>query len=185
MLFSILIVLCFAATGAVISRMCGGGKPKLPYGLDQFVYALPYAIFPVHFLLAVLSYAGGVLGKRTGHGQYFHLSAPRSACPPENDERFDFIVRFFFGPDIDGRKNRYWRNFFGMTLSGLWPVLVATIALVLSGYVLAALIVLIGGLLKAPAYAVSQKFGYGTEIGEYVTGAFGWGSVTIAALYLA
>lgn len=182
MLFSILIILCAAIVGAIVSRMCGGGKPKLPYGLDQWIYAIPYAVFQVHWLWAVLSYGGAVLGKRTGHGQYFSLAAPRGN--PENDEKFDFIVRLFFGHDEDGPR-RYWRNFFGMTLSGLWPVLIATLGLAFAGHALAAFIVLAGGVLKAPAYAVPQKFGYGTEVGEYITGALGWGSVALAAIILA
>lgn len=183
-MFEIVSFLTFAYFGAVASRACGGGEFQLGRGLEQWVYALAYAVFPMHFALIAASYLGAVAGKRTGIGQYFHLYAPRSDCPPENYESFDFIVRFFFGPDVDGGKNRYWRNFFGMTLSGLWPVLVATGALVLSCHVLAALIVLVGGLLKAPAYAIPQKFGYGTEVGEYITGALGWGSVAVAALVL-
>lgn len=38
----IFMVLLVALVGGWISRMCGGGKPKLPWGLDQWIYALPY-----------------------------------------------------------------------------------------------------------------------------------------------
>ena len=180
-MLTLISVLLFAIIGAIVSRMCGGGKPRLPWGLDQFIYGLPYAIAGSHWFVNILSYAGAVLGKRTGHGQYFWLDAPRENVPPENDESFDFIVTWFFGTDEIGKPNRLYRNLFGMLLSGIWPVLITTIVLAFSGHLLAALIFLIGGSLKPLCYFVSERYTrFGTEGGEYATGFFGWGSIALA-----
>lgn len=181
----IVIVLIASGVGAFVSRMCGGGKPRLPWGLDQFVYGLPYLLCGSGFW-CLLSYAGAVIGKRLGHGQYFWLKALRGN--PDNDESFDFIVAWLFGPDVDGPR-RYWRNFFGMFLSGIFVPLISCVVLLTQGHVLAAAIIFAGGAMKPICYAVCQadiKFLparlRGTEGGEYTTGFFGWGSVALAAV---
>lgn len=191
--FKIAAILCIIAVviascvGAFVSRMCGGGKPKLPWGLDQFVYGLPYLLCG-DGLLRLVAYAGAVIGKRLGHGQYFWLAVLRG--DPAGDERFDFIVRLFFGPDVDGPK-RYWRNFFGMFLSGIFVPLASCIILIAQGHVLAAAILFAGGAMKPVCYAVAQHFypyvegdtkALGTVYGEYGAGFFGWGSVALAAV---
>lgn len=174
------IIIVAGVVGAVVSRMCGGGKPVVPYGLDQFIYGLPY-LLTGSGLWRLLSYAGAVLGKRLGHGQYMGLTNEHG--DPAGDEGYDFIVSWFFGPETT-QPARYWRNLFGMFLSGLWVVLVATIELIVFGHYLEAAIVFLGGALKAPAYMISTKLGYGTEGGEYLTGFFGWSSVAIAAIIM-
>jgi hypothetical protein len=161
--------------------MCGGGKPKLPLGLDQFVYALPYVLFGSGWLSPAIAYAGGVYGKRTGHGQYHGVYAPRQ--PPENDEWFDFIVRFFYGPDTGWDAAR---STFGLILSGLLPVLAAALVALFVGHIAAAVILSISGALKGPVYVLSHylknKHGFkygGTMGGEYGTGFAAWGAVAI------
>lgn len=174
-------ILCvMAALGAITSRMCGGGKPDLPWGLDQFVYGLPYLIFGDGYF-RLLSYAGAVIGKRLGHGQYHGIFGKRT--PPENDEKFDFIVKLFFGEDITG-PNRWKRNLFGLFLSGVFPVLIAVVLTAMEGHYLASVILFIGGALKPVTYLVTAKTKYFTAGGEYLTGLFGWATAAIAALII-
>lgn len=87
-----------------LSRMCGGAPPKLPLGLDQWLYAIPYGVVAylavanpsVAIAAAVLSYFGAFLGKRTGHGQWFSLGEVVKAIEPE---KLDFVATAFFGED--------------------------------------------------------------------------------------
>lgn len=177
----LLMVICgliFALVGGVLSRMCGGGRPRLPWGVDQFLYAIPYGLVGGLYGFAP-AYAGAVLGKRTGHGQYLNYGYG-ARTNPNDDERLDFIVRFFFGVDNGGN---YWRCFFGMVVTGmavtLLPGIIACFALdPISGLVLAA-----SGATKAVAYSIGhfvyrnlgiKKF-YFTVIGEFLTGFFAYG----------
>lgn len=179
-LFSVACVVIAFAMGAITSRMCGGGKPDVPWGLDQFIYALPYAAFGDGWL-KLLSYAGGVIGKRSGHGQYHGVFGKRTN--PKDDEWFDFIVKIFFGEDMTG-PNRWKRNLFGLFLSGVFPVLIASVLTTLSGHYIAALVIFMGGALKPVAYLITAKTKYFTNGGEYLTGAFAWSAAMIAVLII-
>ena len=203
-----------AILGGWISRMCGGGWPKLPWGLDQWIYALPYA--GVYFLLpwawyinlpvAAAAYGLGFLGKRMGHGQYFHLNySPREN--EEQDEKIDPFVSLFFGKDLGGHgRKRYWRGVFGLSITGLICALGAGVALGVAGHYIASAVILAGGIAKAGAYmlgwwAYSQVKARGlltdpaeadrikniwdkafipTVWGEIITGTIGWASALYA-----
>lgn len=181
-----------ALTGALIfgylSRMCGGAPPKLPLGLDQHLYAVPYALVTYLALnvsgasvaiMAIgtfLAYLGAFLGKRTGHGQYMDLGSWESKVDPE---RLDSVVRLFWGPDIntleDTSKGNYWRDFTGLVVTGFLVSIVASLALLFTGHLLLGLGVLLGGAAKGVAYMIGWKspIGKPTEIGEFLTGVFG------------
>ena len=94
-----------AAIGGFISRMCGR-KSVIPFGLEQWLYALPYGLIFIGSLWGIPAYIAAVLGKRTGHGQYIHLGyLPRQDY--SMDEKLDFLLVPFFGVDRGGA---YWRS---------------------------------------------------------------------------
>ena len=82
--------------GAILGRMDGGGGPKTPELVERL-------LIMAYFVVACVPYAGwaspialaGAAGIATGHGMYF-LALVVKAIEPE---RFDFIVRLFFGED--------------------------------------------------------------------------------------
>lgn len=161
--------------------MCGGGKPKLPFGLDQWVYALPYGLCLATFspIGAILSYIAAVGGKRTGHGQYHGRAG--YVAPLEEQEQLDFIVKWFFGPDTGG----YWRKQFGLAITGMAVTLVCGIAYGIEFDALRGAAIAFSGASKVLAYMLAyfiyDKIGFrkfkATEMGEFFTGVFGWGSL--------
>lgn len=101
-----------------VSRMSGGAKPKLGWGLDQWLYAIPYALvvwfatttLPSTFwafnhiseltfqgITISLAYFGAFFGKRTGHGTWIGL--PFVARRWKDREWGDSILDLFFGED--------------------------------------------------------------------------------------
>lgn len=163
-------LLCFAMLGGWISRMCGGGWPKLPYGLDQWLYAVPHGI--VGYLAtekygwwAVLGCLGAYfcafLFKRTGHGQYFDLGTTTKllvkASGKLNVERVDFIVSWLMGPDpntVREGPGSFRRDYLGMCVTGILLSLGTSIALFTGAYWQLALIVLSAGATKGLWYYI-------------------------------
>lgn len=179
----------FSAMGGWISRMCGGGKPKLPLGLDQWLYALPYGALTFYALLStvqpfspypwyiwalsITAYLGAFLGKRTGHGGFMDLG---TWTKPRGDERLEFIIKRWYG-----RISEYAYDFLGLAITGLSTSLFAA-AIIFTQSPLAALALLCGGALKAAAYAIGWKQPWiqPTVFGEVFTGVFAYGSIAIA-----
>ena len=184
MVIEILGAILFVITFAVLSRACGGGWPKLPWGLDQHIYALPYA-FLGWFLLdnadlywgwvaggTFLSYATAFLAKRTGHGQYMALPYSFKAITAE---RLDPIVKLFFGRDprvvpvnfnleqlqrnIDsyGEDKLMKRNLTGLFVTGMGVGLGAAISAIVAGYPLIAGLLVASAGCKALAYYLGMK----------------------------
>lgn len=178
-LYAMLIILA-CLLGGLTSRMCGGGKPRLGHGLEQFVYGLPYLAFGDGFL-KILSYLAAVFSKRLGHGQYHGIFGQRT--DPKDDEKFDFIVKVFFGEDKTS-PDRWKRNLFGLFLSGIFPVLVACVLVAFQGHYAASAIIFAGGALKPVAYLMMAKTRYFTAGGEALTGVFAWGAAAIAAIVI-
>lgn len=195
----------FVSLYGVLSRMCGGGYLDLPYGLDQWIYALPYGIlgalcgillggwpFVVGFF--IVSFAFAFLGKRTGHGSYMDLATWTKGN--EEPERLDFIVRLFFGRDKFTADNQYQRDLFGLCVTGAFVTLGAVGCLIYTGHYILAPLVFLGGAAKGLAYIIGWSINPGhvpnsqseldeaTEVGELLTGVFGGIPLMFSILYL-
>ena len=175
-----LVWFAIAVLGGVISHLCGL-KKGLPWGLDQWAYALPYALSipattPMVGLLMVVPLLGALYGKRTGHGQYIHLGF-KTRQPEVNDEPLDWIIRLMFGPDRGGN---YWRSVAGLAVTGMAVTLIPGICMALTGKPLAGAFLAVSGASKAVAYQIGWKLkdiGYTDKpcvFGEFLTGVFGW-----------
>lgn len=193
MLFCTLIIIQFIALGAVYGRINGGGFE------DQRL--ISRIIIMSAFVLACSVYVNwwalfaflGVFGIATGHGQYFldrQLVGQR-----ERVERLDFIVKWVFGKDWRENYSQdheftkaetdkfyseiyrplYWRNAFGMFLTGSLVGLPSAVIMLCIGQYVPALLFACTGVAKALAYMIGNfiqdKFGkQGTVIAEYLNG---------------
>lgn len=176
MIFKILFVLL----GGFLSRLCGR-KSVIPFGLEQWLYALPYLLIFASSLWGIPAYIAAVMGKRTGHGQYLALGRGERQSF-ELDERLDFIVRFFFGVDRGGS---YWRCVTGMAVTGLAVTIVPGILYAMIINPLSGTLIALSGASKAFAY-MAGWFLYDknivhrpTVLGEVLTGVFGWGLLAV------
>jgi len=139
-----------------LSRMAGGGKPKLPFGLDQWLLALPYLLFyPVIGWWVIPAYLGAVLGLRLGHGRGFWYNEPfKIGSEPEKVE-----ILIPKGLSVKIQKMLI------MALTGLSVTLILSALLLAYGYWLPSLIVAVSGIAKALAYFLPR-----TEWAEYTRG---------------
>lgn len=189
----------FAVVGGWLSRMCGGAPPKLPYGLDQWFYALPYLLAGVpaglaiatvlgvkkenrkYFTtLALLPYTAAFLGKRTGHGGGIDLGTSGKV---REDEKLEFIVK-----PLHGKIPEYWYDVLLLSVTGLAVTILGGTGIMCIDPE-AGIVVALSGLLKGPAYMIGRAIyprgsGRGiphlneaTAIGEFLTGFFGWGAI--------
>lgn len=158
------------------SRMCGGGWPKLPLGLDQWLHCLPYIalLWPLTGWWAVLPYLGAVIGKRFGHGAWMDLGRSHKTY---SRERLDIFIEWL-RPYLSIEKY----DFLGLILSGVFITLFPSLALIFTGHYTAAFVVLISGMFKSFAYYTGwnwpdykdypEELDEPTEIGELLTGLF-------------
>lgn len=166
-------ILLFSLLGGWISRMHGGGWPRIPYSPDAWLYALPYgaiAFFAANIWWAIPAYLIAVMGKRTGHGNFMSLDHYKGAT--HGDERLEFIIK-----PLRPHLSPYWYDALGLALTGSVVALGTGIVLAPTAPILAAVLVLCGAG-KALAYMVGWKVSVDkpTEIGEFLTGVFGWAS---------
>lgn len=138
--------------------MCGGGWPKLPWGLDQWLLALPYLLFyPVIGWWVVPAYLGAVLGLRLGHGSFFHYGLPLKEG--RTVEKIEYIMP---------KSLPVWTyKVLGMFLTGLAVTLVLSLCLAIQGHFLASIVLAISGASKAIAYFLPR-----TEWAELARGFF-------------
>lgn len=109
-----------------VSRMCGGGGPKLPWGIDQPLYAIPHGVlgfmatksalaagtafgfsiapWAIYSLIAagtLIPWGFAFAGKRLGHGQWFDLGTTlKLLVNSDGNPRVEFldpIVRWVWG----------------------------------------------------------------------------------------
>lgn len=174
--------LIFMLLGGHSSRMCGGSDFSLGRPWDQMIHALPYLFLPLGPVACLLAFAGAWLGKTTGHGQY--LSLGRSRQHPENDERLDFIVRFFMGPQTRPDEAR---DLVGLLVTALAQTLPAALLLAMAGHFTAALVMALSAGAKPVLYGLnsdlSASFGwrYSSWWPEFLWGAAAWGGVAWAS----
>lgn len=202
------IVSMSAMTGAFGYRM-RGGPPSWPRPIEQCIYCSVYLLIllglDVTWWKAMIAYAAAVGFVLTGHGLYFLAMSVKAAAP----ERFDFILKPFFGIDprasdefkyLRGRapetysseerqnisqamlsygmRRLYWRCVSGLALTGFLVTLIPGFVLAFD-HPIAGIFLALSGAVKGPAYAIADRFGWGTEGGEYSTGGASW---TIAAV---
>jgi len=129
--------------------MCGGGWPKLPWGLDAFVLALPYLLFYEAIGWWVIpAYIGAVIGVRLGHGRGFHYRLPfKEGSDPEKVEWL-----------IDSTQDVYTRKFLIMYLTGLAVTFALGLILTLHGHILAGFVIYVSGMLKSVAYMLPETW---------------------------
>jgi len=178
--FAFLINLKVIALGAVYGRLDGGGiattSEWVERSLVMFFFVLACAPFAgIYALIAYL----GVLGIATGHGQYFPDSVEKYTDP----QGVDPLVRLFFGKDprtkhqanyrlamLDyGMTKLYWRNAFGMFVTGSLVGIPAFVLSTAFGQP-AGFLFLATGLVKSLAYMVGDKVWKNTESAEYING---------------
>lgn len=174
--------------GGLVSRMCGGGRPALPWKSDQIIFAAPYAFvfagLSFHWPMvcaALVAFVTAFAGKLTGHGQYIGLGhTPRANFG--DIARLDPIVALFFGADTF--QNNYWRCFFGLMVTGMAVTLCAGILYGALVSPLGGAIIAVSGAFKAVAYAAGwfttdhlNPHAKPTLIGECLTGVFAWGAI--------
>ena len=98
-----------------------------------------------------------VLALLTGHGGAIDMG---NSSKERDDETLEFIVK-----PLRGKISEFWYDFILMS----WLGMAITIP---CGVATCNPIIALSGVLKAPAYALSHKFGFGADGGEVLTGAF-------------
>lgn len=191
MIFIILASLKFIFLGAIYGRIDGGGvlktKEIIERALVMFAFVLACSLY-VDFwaFLALL----GTFGIATGHGQYF--LDRQLVGQKERVERLDFIVKWIFGKDWrenypeghkftksetekynnEIRKKLYWRNVFGMFLTGSLVGLPSGLIMLAIGQYIPAMLFFSTGIAKAFAYMVGNLLvTQETVFAEYTNGA--------------
>lgn len=156
---------------AYTSRMCGGAPPALRWGLEQWIYAIPYLYF------GLPAYVCAVLGKRTGHGRGMSLNEPMK--PDSKPERVEAVILW-----LQPYMPVYWYKCLILALTGAVEVMGAVVVCLIFGQWLAALVMAVAGLSKPVAYMIGWAVypaGHGrgipqlneaTQIGEALYGAF-------------
>lgn len=186
--------------GAFISRWHGGGFiAGSPKAVKNALWALPFAaasgwalredadlIIPIS--LAILAFALSFLGKTTGHGGGMDLGHnPKEPGAGREPEKLEYLILW-----AHGKISQYWYDAALLCLSGLAAVSGAVLGFAFVNP-LAAGIIALGGLAKAPAYMIGwgvdpedlaefelSDFNEPTEIGEFMTGFFAYAGLSIA-----
>lgn len=150
---------------AYLSRMCGGGWPKLPWKIEHILYALPFALlYPIIGWWCVpcilLIFAGKLMGTR----QYLDGGTWEGKTRPNN---LDFLISWLYD-----RVSPRTYDFIGNTVLGIASVLIPSIILLCLG--LAGYALLMGGVMRGFAYAIGWGIdgNNGSVIGEYLSGSF-------------
>ncbi len=205
MIILIIFCLAFALGGGWLSRMSGGGPPKLPWGLDQWLYATPYMLIGLPALGAIaaamelnskskkyihavlpLAYFGAFIGKRTGHGGGLDMGTSEKEPGAGRDpEKLEYLILW-----LHDKMPRYWYDALIMAITGIAVTLPAGIVV---GFLnpWAGAFLAVSGLSKAPAYMIGWAIypdgtGRGiphlneaTAIAEFLTGFFGYAALAI------
>lgn len=197
--FSTLISIHMIFLGAIYGRLDGGGITKVYEWLERtlIMFFFVIACAPFAGFWAMFSYTG-VAGIATGHGQYF-LNRMIRAVEPETldfivrlffgtDPRSQDKYAEYFTVHIDGHPPEivnqirsdsikygmiklYWRNVFGMFVTGSFLGLPAVILMSIFGAWIPAALFGLTGVAKAFAYMAGYAINGQTEPAEYINGA--------------
>lgn len=182
-------ILVFGIIGGIISRMCGSERVKLPFGLAQWIYALPYGLVCLPAgILALAGYGAAFAGKRTGHGR--GISLGHMIKVTAKPEKLEFLVRW-----LKNNVPVYWYKVLILAVTGMAVTLLPGILLALYQNVFWGVFLALSGVTKAPAYMIGwaifpqgeddffvSEMNEATEIGEFLTGFFGYCTLMIAFL---
>lgn len=182
-----LIVIAASLIGGFISRWHGGGFLGGAKVWKNIAWALPFAIvtgiaYYPRFLLwitiaaAIVCFAACLAGKATGHGGFMDLA---SWIGKRTQEALEWIIA-----PLKKHIPEYWYDALGLVVVGFAAVsgAVVTIAFISP---LAAAIIALGGIMKAPSYIIGKKFfKQFTVFGELFTGVFAYGCLACALLVL-
>jgi hypothetical protein len=170
-----LIIAAATVIGALIFRMRGGLGPKFPRPLEQLAFSLPYGavayLVTSNWYIAAVVLAVTTITVLKGHGNNMDLGTWMEDADSEWYEKYTGYSTL--DPNSPGTAKEYWYDVGGMAISGLTYTLPCGIATLNP-------LIALSGALKAPAYMISWALFKGTEIGEWLTGAFLWG--TLAAI---
>jgi hypothetical protein len=174
--FEIGIIVAATAIGALIFRMRGGLGPKLPRPIEQLLFSLPYGgityLVTENWYIAAVVLALTTITVLKGHGNNMDLGTWTEDAEHEWYEKYTGYHKL--DPQSPGTTKEYWYDVGGMAISGLTYTIPAGIA-TLNPFIA------LSGALKAPAYIIGWWVN-GTELGEWLTGAFLWGSLATIAV---
>ncbi len=208
---TILAHIVFSLMGGWLSRMCGGAPPKLPWGLDQWFYAMPYMLIGLPALGAIaaamelnsrtrkyayailpVTYFSAVTGKRTGHGGGLDMgNSDKEPGDGRDPEKLEYLILW-----LHDKMPRYWYDALLMAITGVAVTIPAGIVVSFLNPGMGVFLAL-SGLSKAPAYMIGWTvypigFGRGiphlneaTAVGEFLTGFFGYAALGIVAAQVA
>lgn len=168
-----MIYILMTIAGAALYRWRGHAskyKKFFPRPLNQIAFAAPYAYavylmgYDWYWYIPVLVLS--TLGVLTGHGKFMDLASYKILT---SDETLEFLIKQW-----EDKMSNYWYDFLGLAVTGVAVTLAA-------GTLLGNPLLAFSGALKAPAYAIAKKLGWGTAGGEWLTGAFLWGSLALLA----
>lgn len=186
--------------GAFISRWHGGGfiagSPKavkntlwaLPFALISFFAVFQEASLIVSIIAGATALGLCFVGKTLGHGGGIDMGHnPKEPGAGREPEKLEYLILW-----AHGKIPQYWYDAALLSICGLAAVSGAVLAFAFVNP-LAAGIVVLGGLAKAPAYMIGwamdpedlaefelSDFNEPTEIGEFLTGFFAYAGLAIA-----
>jgi hypothetical protein len=146
MIILIALIMVFSLLGGWLSRMCGGGPPKLPLGLDQWLYAVPYFLIGLPIILPAwalflktpktikgwriwlvlaIAYIAAVTGKRTGHGGGIDMGHSSEEVGAGRDpEKLEYPILW-----LNGVIKTYWYDALLLGITGIVGTIPAGIIL--------------------------------------------------------
>ncbi len=189
-LFIILAIVLFVFIGGLISRMSGSSHFNIGHGLEQWLYAVPYALININaaWWQILLSYAGAFIGKRAGHGGGIDMG---TYPHPRETEKLEYLIVW-----LRGRIPEYWYDALIMAVTGLAVSLVSGVVFAINVDVVSGIVLALSGATKGLAYMLGwaiypsghdgaphdSEFDEATELAEFFTGVFGWLILCVIAL---
>ncbi len=151
---------------AWLSRASGGGWPIIPWGLDQWLYALPILLFwPLIGYWVIPAYITLAMTKRMGTRQY--LDGGTWTGPIRKPNNIDFLISW-----LSDKVNPKTYDFIGNTIIGFVHGIGPCVILTYFGY--AGYAILIPAMMRGFAYAIGWGLDQkeGSKWGEYLSGGF-------------